>query len=242
MRVSDLEEMLQTQDQDFDTIDKARSKGKASSDQIRPPLAKKRKNASADGSPVVSVSRLLKSYQPKRQKMVGETNNSILFGDSEDSNDFNASFDSQSEAFSTGSNSLNSDQKAIRLHAQKLLFWADKATGKSDDSTTLSFSAEKENAQYGRFPTFMTPDKRNYRDGHSNGLASASPGRNKRESILADKATGKSNDSNALSFSAEKENAQNGRFPTFMTPDKRNPRGWSCDWFYECIARTQSKP
>jgi len=72
MRVSDLEEMLQTQDQDFDIIDKAGSKGKASSDQIRPPLAKKRKNASADGSPVVSVSRLLKSYQPKRQKMVGE--------------------------------------------------------------------------------------------------------------------------------------------------------------------------
>jgi len=118
------------------------------------------------------------------------TNNSILFGDSEDANDFNASFDSQNEAFSTGSNSLNSDQKAIRLHAQKLLFWADKATGKSDDSTTLSFSAEKENAQNGRFPTFMTPDKRNSRGGLTIGHTSASPGRNRRESPLADKATG----------------------------------------------------
>jgi hypothetical protein len=183
MQVSDLETMLQTQDQDFDTIDKTGSKGKTSSDQIRPPLAKKRKDTSADDIPVVSVSRFLKSHQPKRQKMVGETNNSILFGNSEDANDFNASFDSQNEAFSTGSNSLNSDQKAIRLHAQKLLFWADKATTeKADDSTTLSFSAEKENAQNGRFPTFMTPEKRNSRGGLTIGLKSASPGRNRRES------------------------------------------------------------
>jgi len=43
-------------------------------------------------------------------------------------------------------------------------------------------SAEKENAQNGRFPTFMTPEKRNSRGGLTMGLKSASPGRNRCES------------------------------------------------------------
>lgn len=172
VRVSELEAMMQAQGNE-----KADSY-KHAKDQSRPPLAKKRKNASSDGDSVVSITRLLKDYEPKRQKTVDEANTSILFGgyENESIHDFNASFDNDSVAFSTGANSLSSEQRAIRLHAQKLLFWADKATGTLDNSSMLSLSVDKENAHDGRFPTFTTPVKNKSREGLKNAARSHNRG------------------------------------------------------------------
>jgi len=176
MRVSELEATMKAQE---DNTNDTTCYQKQPNDQSRPPLAKKRKDVSSGGDSVVSVSRLLKDYQPKRQKTGDEANSSVLFRDSEDENvrDFNASFDSQSVAFSTGANSLSSDERAIRLHAQKLLFWADKTTGALDDSSALSLSVDKENVHNGGFPTFTTPAKNKPREG----LKNASRSHNKSE-------------------------------------------------------------
>lgn len=115
------------------------------------PLGQKRKISSGEGSTpvkddnsIVSVSRLLKDYNPKRVKMDSD-NQSILFG-----SDVNGSFDAQSLAsgkFSIGGESLNSDQRAIRLHAQKLLYWADKNLSQDSESiiSSVGFDSDKEN-------------------------------------------------------------------------------------------------
>ena len=145
----------------------------------KPPLAKKRKGTpmkAGDDSPAnlssrddrsvksaISMSGLLQAGQNKKQK----TNaHSVLFSGNSNIEEFNSSFDNQSlmsGAFSIGSSSLTSDQRAIRAHAQKLLLWADKAVGHHSSDLSVSIQDEKENMgnrMTGAFPTFRTPDKR----------------------------------------------------------------------------------
>ena len=156
----------------------------------RPPLAKKRKTSPSESarewSPVkrmstdvrsvissVSVSALLADYNPK----LDDDHSSVMFGGDNNKvnhEDFNASFDNQSAisgAFSTGGDSMTSEHRAIRLHAQKLLFWADKALGKNSDAFSVSV-AEKDTRGSGAFPRFQGPYKS--RPGRESTIASGS--------------------------------------------------------------------
>jgi len=168
-RVSELESIVKKEEQetiDISFIDDSQS------DSHKPPLGKKRKSSnfacefsprgtkSNDTDSVISVSRLL--VDSKKAKISHTEDSSILFGDYRIKNydELNASTDIRSitsGALSCSANSLTSDQRAIRLHAQKLLFWADKAISKNDDSTASTIGHNKENVPNGSFPIFSTP-------------------------------------------------------------------------------------
>jgi Kinesin-like protein len=173
IRVSELESIVKKHE--HETIDGVPLDG-GQNEVNRPPLAKKRKcsgNASAysprshysgDADSMISVSRLL---MDKKKPKISDEQDSVMFGDDHrmGNNDINVSFENHSvvsEAFSTSCNSLTSDQRAIRLHAQKLLFWADKAiSSKNDDATASTFGgADKENVLSGSFPKVSTADRR----------------------------------------------------------------------------------
>ncbi len=146
-----------------------------------PPMAKKRKDtpsrALVSASPkvsskddrsvmsTISMSGLLQECQPCKQQ--DESCGSILFDGSNTTDyahEIHSSFDSQSfmsgTSFSVGSISMKSEQRAIRMHAQRLLLWAGKAVqGHPDD---YSISSEKENAMpFGGFQVIKTPDRCN---------------------------------------------------------------------------------
>lgn len=146
-----------------------------------PPLAKKRRNtptrALVAHSPsfvnrddrsvmsTISMSGLLQECNYSKEEGCSR---SVSFGGSDDTDHidrFNSSFDSQSfmsgASFSIGSVSMTSDQKAIRVHAHKLLLWAGKAVkGHPDD---YSLASDKENMgntlSTGGFQIIKTPDR-----------------------------------------------------------------------------------
>eukprot|EP00557_Chaetoceros_sp_GSL56_P011973 CAMPEP_0176476842 /NCGR_PEP_ID=MMETSP0200_2-20121128/280_1 /TAXON_ID=947934 /ORGANISM="Chaetoceros sp., Strain GSL56" /LENGTH=1312 /DNA_ID=CAMNT_0017872563 /DNA_START=44 /DNA_END=3983 /DNA_ORIENTATION=- len=172
IRVTELESIVKKQDQD--TIDGILIQD-SQTEANRPPLAKKRKcsgNAASVSSPksinsgdadsMISISKLL---MDKKKQKVSHEQDSVLFGDYKMSkDDTNVSFENHSvisAAFSTSSHqSLTSEQRAIRLHAQKLLFWADKAISQKDDATASTFGADKENVPSESNPTAPTPERR----------------------------------------------------------------------------------
>ena len=89
-----------------------------------------------------------------------ENNSSTLFGEP------NLSFDQDKSVYSCFSetSSLNPEQVAIRAHAQRLLFWANKSMSRNlNDSSTHShvdLSFDSENESFGSLPFFVN-DKEN---------------------------------------------------------------------------------
>ncbi len=90
---------------------------------------------SFDGSikSTISVSNLLENFN-NADNDDNDDNASVLFGDNNDSFDQNQSVHS---CFSDNS-SMNSEQLAVRMHAQKLLFWANKAISRRDINPNYS--------------------------------------------------------------------------------------------------------
>jgi hypothetical protein len=184
LRVSELENLIKMQlNQKQENLNTRRLILRDQSNEpSKPPLAKKRKNAPIrsfgapspnmikrdDRSIISTMSGLLQGAENLGDD---DPSSSFILGnsyDSEYSEGFNSSYDNQSfmsgTSFSMGSVSMGSDQRAIRIHAQKLLLWAGKAVQGHADDFSVSFSSDKENMDHisstGRFQITDSPNSR----------------------------------------------------------------------------------